>query len=91
VSGRRQTCGKTGLPGGTGENWDWELAAQRSSQVPLIVSGGLDPENVGEAIAAASPFAVDVASGVESEPGVKDPEKVRSFMEAVARTGERVA
>ncbi|MFM9139067.1 MAG: N-(5'-phosphoribosyl)anthranilate isomerase, partial [Solirubrobacterales bacterium] len=47
--------------------------------------------NVGEAIAAASPFAVDVASGVESAPGVKDPEKVAAFMEAVARAGEPVA
>ena len=55
------------------------------------MSGGLDPENVEEAIAAATPFAVDVASGVESEPGVKDPEKVRSFMEAVARAGDPVA
>ncbi|MFM8561318.1 MAG: phosphoribosylanthranilate isomerase [Solirubrobacterales bacterium] len=82
---------RTGLPGGTGESWDWELAAQRSSPVPLIVSGGLDAGNVGEAIAAASPFAVDVASGVESAPGAKDPEKVAAFMEAVARAGEPVA
>lgn len=80
---------KTNLPGGTGESWDWALASQRSSDVPLIVSGGLDPSNVVQAIEAASPFAVDVASGVESAPGVKDEGLVRRFMEA-ARTGAGV-
>jgi len=78
---------RTGLPGGTGESWDWELAGRRRSKLPLIVSGGLDAGNVGAAIEAASPFAVDVASGVESSPGVKDEERVRSFMEAVSATG----
>ena len=82
---------RTGLPGGTGESWDWELAADRRSPVPLIVSGGLSPGNVGEAISAAKPFAVDVASGVEEEPGVKDPEKLQAFMAAVAGESEPVA
>jgi phosphoribosylanthranilate isomerase len=68
--------------GGTGETFDWPLARGRRSHVPLIVSGGLTAENVAEAIAATQPYAVDVASGTEAEPGVKDPEKVRAFIEA---------
>jgi len=69
--------------GGTGEAFDWELAARRRSTVPLILSGGLTPENVGGAIAAAHPFAVDVASGTEASPGRKDPAKLLAFAEAV--------
>jgi phosphoribosylanthranilate isomerase len=68
-----------------GRTWDWELAATRRSTTPLIVAGGLTPDNVGEAIAAARPWAVDVASGVEAAPGVKDPAKVAAFAAAVAR------
>lgn len=63
---------RPGTPGGTGESFDWELATGRRSPAPLILAGGLRPENVAEAIAAVRPFAVDVASGVEVEPGVKD-------------------
>lgn len=73
-------------PGGTGETWNWELIAERRSTVPLILSGGLDADNVGAAIAAVRPFAVDVASGTEAEPGRKDPEKLRAFAAAVAAT-----
>jgi phosphoribosylanthranilate isomerase len=69
------------LRGGSGRTWDWELLGARRSSVPLILSGGLDPDNVGAAIAAASPWAVDVASGTEREPGIKDPDKVRRFLE----------
>jgi len=68
--------------GGTGQTWDWALAAQRHSHVPLVLSGGLTPENVADGIAAVRPWAVDVASGVESEPGVKDHAKVEAFMAA---------
>jgi len=68
--------------GGTGRTWDWDLIAQRRSKVPLILSGGLTPDNVAEAIAAVKPWAVDVASGVESAPGVKDPAKVEAFFAA---------
>lgn len=76
-----------GLPGGTGQTWDWSLLRGRRSGVPLIVSGGLTPENVGEAIAAAPrTFAVDVASGVESAPGIKDHQKLQAFADAVAAT-----
>lgn len=63
---------REGKPGGTGESFDWGLIRERRSRVPVILAGGLVPRNVGEAIAAAKPFAVDVASGVESAPGIKD-------------------
>jgi len=82
---------KTGLPGGTGESWDWNLASQRRSKVPLIVSGGLNAANVAQAIEGAGPFAVDVSSGVESAPGVKDEALVRQFMDAVAGASADVA
>ena len=75
--------------GGTGRTWDWALAAQRRSQVPLILSGGLTPENVAEGIAAVRPWAVDVASGVEAAPGIKDPAKVEAFIAAARGRGGR--
>jgi phosphoribosylanthranilate isomerase len=68
---------------GNGRPWDWELAAGRRSRTPLVLAGGLTADNVAEAIATLHPFAVDVASGVEAEPGVKDPERVRAFFAAV--------
>jgi phosphoribosylanthranilate isomerase len=71
-----------GLRGGTGERFDWSLLAARRSKLPLIVGGGLDAEHVTAAIATTHPFAVDVASGVEAEPGIKDPERMRAFFEA---------
>jgi phosphoribosylanthranilate isomerase len=74
---------REGERGGTGETFDWRMLERRSTDVPLILSGGLTPENVGEAIVAAHPFAVDVASGVEASPGVKDPIKMKAFAEAV--------
>ncbi len=70
-------------PGGTGESFDWELARLHPSTPPVVLSGGLTPENVGEAIAYARPFAVDVASGTEAEPGRKDPAKLAAFFAAV--------
>ena len=74
-----------GGPGGTGERVDWEhLASVASASAhPLILAGGLTPENVAEAIATVRPFAVDVSSGVERERGVKDPALIRAFCEAV--------
>lgn len=72
---------RPGSPGGTGESFDWELVSGRRSAVPLILAGGLRPDNVAEAVAATRPFAVDVASGVEAEPGVKDRELMASFVE----------
>lgn len=73
-----------GLRGGTGQTVDWGLLGHRHSDVPLILSGGLNPQNVGDAVARVQPFAVDVASGTESAPGVKDPEKLQAFGDAVA-------
>lgn len=86
---------RAGVPGGTGETFVWDLAAEhrriappkgKGQRVPLILSGGLTPDNVGDAIAAVRPFAVDVASGVESAPGHKDHERMRAFAAAVAAT-----
>jgi phosphoribosylanthranilate isomerase len=70
--------------GGSGRTWDWALAAQRHSRVPVILAGGLTPENVADGIAAVRPWGVDVASGVESAPGIKDPAKVEAFIAAAA-------
>jgi len=77
---------RSGMRGGTGETFDWELVRTRRSKTPLVLSGGLRPENVAEAIAAVHPFAVDTASGTEASPGVKDPEKVAAFVQAVRST-----
>jgi phosphoribosylanthranilate isomerase len=70
-------------PGGTGETFAWELARQHRGEPPVVLSGGLDPDNVGEAIAAARPFGVDTASGTEAAPGRKDPAKLTAFFRAV--------
>jgi phosphoribosylanthranilate isomerase len=73
-----------GQPGGTGETFDWSLAAQAKKYgKPVFLAGGLTPQNVGSAIRAARPFAVDVSSGVESAPGKKDHQKMRDFVAAV--------
>jgi phosphoribosylanthranilate isomerase len=61
-----------GTPGGTGASFDWELLRGHRSEVPMILAGGLGPENVARAIEIAQPVAVDVASGIEAAPGVKD-------------------
>ena len=73
-----------GKRGGTGETWDWALAARRRRKIPAILSGGLTAENVAAGIAAVDPYAVDVASGVEAAPGIKDPAKLAEFMAAAA-------
>jgi|SRR5680860_1420069 len=75
--------GAKGLFGGTGESFDWGLLREHRSEVPAIVAGGLRPENVAEAIAVTRPYAVDVASGVEAEPGRKDHAAMTAFFEAV--------
>jgi phosphoribosylanthranilate isomerase len=75
---------RPGARGGTGESFDWELVAGRRSSVPMILAGGLTPDNVAEAISIARPYAVDVASGIESAPGVKDHALMRAFAEAAA-------
>jgi phosphoribosylanthranilate isomerase len=74
---------KTGQYGGTGATWDWTLVRGRRNKIPLILSGGLTAENVAEGIDAVRPYAVDVASGVEASPGVKDPANLEAFFAAV--------
>lgn len=78
-----------GARGGSGQTWDWSLAARRRSKIPMLLSGGLTPENVGEAITAVRPWGVDVASGVEASPGIKDPERLEVFFGAVAAADAR--
>lgn len=79
-------CGGGVLPGGNARQWDWGAALDFASKYPTILAGGLNPDNVAQAIAAAAPDAVDVSSGVEAVPGRKDLDKVRRFLEAVSRT-----
>src|SRR5215475_11822359 len=71
--------------GGTGKTLDWSVAQKAAVSHKIILAGGLTPENVGEAILTVRPYAVDVASGVESHPGVKDSGKLREFFAEVAR------
>jgi phosphoribosylanthranilate isomerase len=71
------------LPGGTGRTFDWSTAREAKQYGPIILAGGLTPENVAQAIREVRPFAVDVASGVESAPGIKDAAKLRAFFAAV--------
>jgi len=71
-----------GSLGGTGRTFDWKLVKGLASRRRLVLAGGLTPANVAEAVATVRPWCVDVASGVESAPGVKDMEKVRAFVEA---------
>lgn len=75
---------KDGAYGGTGHTVDWGVAAEivARSERPVILAGGLTPENVAEAVRRVRPFAVDVASGIEKEPGVKDPYKMAAFIDA---------
>lgn len=71
-----------GADGGTGHSFDWSTIPE-DLPLPLILAGGLDVSNVADAVRAAAPYAVDVSSGVESEKGIKDAEKVTAFMKAV--------
>ena len=76
-----------GTYGGTGHTFNWQLAARVARQRPVILAGRLTPENVAEAARAVRPYAVDVSSGVEAAPGVKDPVKVAAFIRAAKGTG----
>jgi phosphoribosylanthranilate isomerase len=78
----------TGNYGGTGRRFDWRFAIEARHYSPIILSGGLNEENVAEAIEQVRPAAIDVCSGVEAEPGRKDLDKLRSFMAAVDRANE---
>ena len=77
------------LIGGTGKTIDWVQAREAARFGPIILAGGLNPANVADAIREARPFAVDVASGVESAPGRKDPEKLRAFFASVSEAERR--
>ncbi|MBE0671629.1 MAG: phosphoribosylanthranilate isomerase [Anaerolineales bacterium] len=72
-----------GVYGGSGVTADWSAAAKLAQQYPLLLAGGLTPENVADAVCQVRPWGVDVASGVESAPGEKDPEKMSAFVKAV--------
>ena len=74
---------RAGEAGGTGRTFPWDLAREARRHGRIVLAGGLTPENVAEAVRRVRPFAVDVASGVERRPGVKDPQKVRDFVAAV--------
>jgi phosphoribosylanthranilate isomerase len=78
-----------GSRGGTGETFAWDLIRHHPGSVPVVLSGGLTPDNVGEAIATARPFGVDSASGTEAAPGSKDPTKLQAFFRAVAVADDR--
>jgi len=76
--------------GGTGKTAPWELLADFQPDVPLILAGGLTPENVAEAVRIVRPYGVDVASGVEKSPGRKDPDKMKGFIENAREAAERL-
>ena len=71
----------TGIPGGTGKTFDWNLLIGKKFDKPFFLAGGLNPVNVGEAVSKVQPYAVDVASGVEKAPGKKDYKRVKEFIE----------
>ncbi|MES1940610.1 Phosphoribosylanthranilate isomerase [Salinisphaera sp. T5B8] len=75
---------RAGAAGGSGETFDWERQAALPD-MPIVIAGGLHADNVGEAITRFHPYAVDVSSGVESAPGIKDAERIRAFTAAVSR------
>src|SRR2546428_162156 len=78
-----------GKEGGTGRTAPWELLADFRPEVPLILAGGLTPDNVAEAIRTVRPDGVDVASGVEISPGRKDPDKVKRFVDSAREAAAR--
>jgi len=82
-------CGRGVLPGGNAQHWDWGRVGPFAERCPLILAGGLTPENAAQAVRAALPDAVDVSSGVEAGPGRKDIRKVEQFIAAVATASAR--
>jgi phosphoribosylanthranilate isomerase len=72
-----------GVYGGSGVTADWSMATELAKKYPLLLAGGLTPENVADAVRQVKPWGVDVASGVESEPGRKDPSKMKAFVKAI--------
>ncbi|MFO7709453.1 MAG: phosphoribosylanthranilate isomerase [Desulfobacterales bacterium] len=82
-------CGRGPLPGGNAQVWDWSQAAAVGRHHPLVLAGGLTPENAAQACRAALPDALDVSSGVETAPGRKDLRKIAQFIAAVSDAGAR--
>jgi phosphoribosylanthranilate isomerase/indole-3-glycerol phosphate synthase/phosphoribosylanthranilate isomerase len=79
-------CGRGKLPGGNAETWQWQSARSIARRKPIILAGGLTPENVTTAIRRGLPDAVDVSSGVESAPGRKQSTRIKAFIEAVTQS-----
>jgi phosphoribosylanthranilate isomerase len=75
----------TDLPGGTGQRFDWSLLKDVAHPLPWILAGGLDPSNLADAVSVTNARFVDVSSGVESAPGIKDVDKIAAFLKAAAR------
>ncbi len=84
LDARSAATSRQGMRGGTGETFDWQLAASRRSSIPLILSGGLNAANVAAAVAVTHPYAIDSASGTESAPGHKDPQKLKALFQALS-------
>lgn len=78
---------RAGEAGGQGAQFAWDGELAGTSSMPLVIAGGLSPDNVGAAITRFAPFAVDVSSGVESAPGIKDSTKMRAFVDAALKIG----
>lgn len=76
---------REGVPGGTGETFDWDLAIEAKDMGRLILSGGLNPANAAEAVRKVAPYGVDASSGVEERPGKKDIKKMKAFIEEVRK------
>jgi len=91
VDGYLVECAKGPLPGGNAMAWDWGAARDFGYRQPLVLAGGLSPDNVAEAVRAALPAAIDVSSGVEMSPGRKDPDKVARLITAVQGTVDQYA
>ena len=91
VDGYLVECAKGPLPGGNAMAWDWGAARDFGNRQPLVLAGGLSPDNVADAIGSALPAAVDVSSGVEASPGRKDPDRVARLIAAVCSTGDLYA
>jgi phosphoribosylanthranilate isomerase len=77
--------------GGTGTLADWTLAASLAARRPIVLAGGLNAENVGDAIASVKPWGVDVSSGIERSPGIKDADRMRAFVAAVRAAEGRLS
>ncbi len=79
------------VAGGTGATFDWSIARRAQGLGRMILAGGLTPQNVGRAVTEVRPFGVDVSSGVEASPGIKDPAKIRAFIDAVRAADAELA